>query len=492
MQSDRALNYYFVGKGATLSVDPESADIIRNMVHMDHLVGTLLKEKFGNTGRTQPYLASDWNTSSDGLTWDFHLKPGIKCEDGTLIDAPAFVKSFNRILKLFANRNDLAAFNRLSGWEKFKASSDGRLEGIQAPSGNHLQFLFDSPPDGFSEFLTMPFYGFYCDANFDKDGKWKDSKKIVSSGSYRLEAGSLKDDKIILRRREDFPLVTDDSPDTVTLSSIEASEALKLPNRRTVLYYRQTEAVGRPEGFTLFEGAPIFLTALALSPHRKTVFDNVENRKAFRERVLAVMKEIPVPTATKLFLGNRFYISDQSQEPAHILESGMKTAFKPGEPLKVLRFNQSSILGKYSEEVVIRALKELNWPFELIDPDFKNPDFIKKRNTNLEYDIRFATVDIGGRPENWVINMMFCSELAISFPDASGKICQLVKKHEGQSEKYNTAEYAEQFEKIVAEDAAVIPLFHTGGYWLGSPDIELDKILEPSLVVPRFDQLRFK
>jgi hypothetical protein len=161
--------------------------------------------------------------------------------------------------------------------------------------------------------------------------------------------------------------------------------------------------------------------------------------------------------------------------------------------LKVLRFAlASSALGKYTEEVVVRALKELNWPYEMIDPDFKNPDFIKKRNTNLEYDIRFANVDIGANAENWVINMMFCSELAISFPDPSGKICRLVKEHEGRTGKYDRAEYVKQFEKLIEEDSAVLPLYHTGSYWLASPDIHLDQILAPTLVVPRFDQLRFQ
>jgi ABC-type transport system substrate-binding protein len=489
MQSDRDLNYYFVGKGNAISLNPESADLIRNMVHMDHLVGTLLKEKFGNTGQSQPYMASDWSTSEDRLTWDFYLKPGLKCEDGTPIDAPAFVKSFNRTLKLFAN--DLAGFNRLKGWGKFK-SSDVPLEGIQSKSSSHLQFFFDSPPDGFAEFLTMPFYGFYCEANFE-NGKWRNQKHIVSSGPYRLEPDSVTDDRVVLLRRNDFPLVAAAAPERIIMQSIEASDAARLKNKKTILYYRQNENAPAPEGYSIFQGAPIFLTALVLSPHRKTVFDRIENRRAFREAIQKSMKEVTPPGtgASKLFPGGRFYISGQANHSEPI-EGAKSVNFVPSEPLKILRFGIRSPLGLYTQEIVIRALKQLNWPYEMIDGDYKNPDFLKKRNTNTEFDIRLANVDIGGNAENWVINMMFCSQLAISFPDASGKICQLVKEHEGRGGKYDTGEYLAQFEKIVADDSAVLPLFHTGSYWLASPDIDLEKILEPSLVVPRLDQLRFK
>ena len=144
------------------------------------------------------------------------------------------------------------------------------------------------------------------------------------------------------------------------------------------------------------------------------------------------------------------------------------------------------------ERVVARALDLLNWPYQFVDPNFRDPEYIKKRNTNREYDIRFATVDIGGSAENWVINMMFCSQIAISFPDPTGQICRLVKDHEGRSGQYEQAACLKTFEKLVDDDAAVIPLYHTGSYWLVSPDLNFEQVLAPALVVPRFDQLRFK
>jgi ABC-type transport system substrate-binding protein len=425
--SPKELTYFFVGKGGPPSLDPESADIIRNMVHMDHLVGTLLKERYGNTGRTEPYIAEHWDSSPDQLTWNFYLKSGLKCEDGTPIDAPAFVDSFNRILPIYAKRDDLAAFSRLDGWQEMKTKG-APIKGIHALSEKHLQLRFDSAPDGLLEFLTMSFYGFYCKANFE-NGRWKDIKKIVSSGPYSLEPGSLSETGLTLRKRSDFPLLKSDAPDRIFIRTIEANEAPS-SSSRTIMYYRQNDGGQRPEGYELYQGAPIFLTALVLSPHRKTAFDRIENRRTFQNAVREAVTEIPKPSvgSSKFYLGSEFYFPDQEQIKA-ISKHTSKPDWHPNAPLKVLRLSYSANQqSKYVEQIVTKALDNLDWPYEITDPKFDDPDFIKKRNTNREYDIRLATVDIGGTAENWVINMMFCSQLAISFPDPSGRICELVKR----------------------------------------------------------------
>jgi peptide/nickel transport system substrate-binding protein len=45
-----------------------------------------------------PYLAERWDTSEDGLTWRFHLKPGVHFHDGTLLTAQDYVYTFERAL----------------------------------------------------------------------------------------------------------------------------------------------------------------------------------------------------------------------------------------------------------------------------------------------------------------------------------------------------------------------------------------------------------
>ncbi|HEX9067498.1 MAG TPA: ABC transporter substrate-binding protein [Ktedonobacterales bacterium] len=45
-----------------------------------------------------PWAADRWETSADGLTWTFHLHPGMSWSDGTPIDANTYAYSINRSL----------------------------------------------------------------------------------------------------------------------------------------------------------------------------------------------------------------------------------------------------------------------------------------------------------------------------------------------------------------------------------------------------------
>jgi peptide/nickel transport system substrate-binding protein len=45
-------------------------------------------------GKIVPWLATSWDVSKDGLTWTFHLKPGVKFTDGTPLNADAVVTNF--------------------------------------------------------------------------------------------------------------------------------------------------------------------------------------------------------------------------------------------------------------------------------------------------------------------------------------------------------------------------------------------------------------
>jgi len=57
---------------------------------------TLIKLKPGSASDLEPGLATSWDTSSDGLTYTFHLQTGVKFSDGTDFNADAAVYNVNR------------------------------------------------------------------------------------------------------------------------------------------------------------------------------------------------------------------------------------------------------------------------------------------------------------------------------------------------------------------------------------------------------------
>lgn len=52
------------------------------------------------TGGVKPSVATDWSTSSDGLTWTFKLRTDVKFHDGTPLTADDVVFSLNRMLAM--------------------------------------------------------------------------------------------------------------------------------------------------------------------------------------------------------------------------------------------------------------------------------------------------------------------------------------------------------------------------------------------------------
>ena len=64
----------------------------------------------GTSQQSVPFLAKSWESSSDGLTWTFHLHRGVKFSDGHPLTADDVIFSFAAIygLKAAPLRNQLS------------------------------------------------------------------------------------------------------------------------------------------------------------------------------------------------------------------------------------------------------------------------------------------------------------------------------------------------------------------------------------------------
>jgi peptide/nickel transport system substrate-binding protein len=67
---------------------------------MQQAIYDALAKYEGNPPKVVPWLAESWETSSDGLTWTFHLVANAKFHNGDPVDAEAVRFSYERALKL--------------------------------------------------------------------------------------------------------------------------------------------------------------------------------------------------------------------------------------------------------------------------------------------------------------------------------------------------------------------------------------------------------
>jgi len=81
------------------TLDPANAYDFFGWEIIQSLGSPLVQYKAG-TDQIEPALATTWTTSSDGLTWTFNLRQGVKFDDGTEFTADAVKYSFYRNIQI--------------------------------------------------------------------------------------------------------------------------------------------------------------------------------------------------------------------------------------------------------------------------------------------------------------------------------------------------------------------------------------------------------
>jgi peptide/nickel transport system substrate-binding protein len=113
------------------------------------------------TGKVVPDLATSWSVSSNGLTYTFNLRKGVKFHDGTAVNAAAVEFSVNRAIKFAGVISSLIP----------------PLSGMSAPNPNTIVFHLKAPDSTFI-------------ANLASD----DGLRILSPTTIKAHETSSKDD----------------------------------------------------------------------------------------------------------------------------------------------------------------------------------------------------------------------------------------------------------------------------------------------------------
>jgi peptide/nickel transport system substrate-binding protein len=136
----------------------------------------------------EPALATSWDTSADGLTWTFHLRPGVMFSDGTPLTSNDVKVSL-----------DLARGGKRTVWkDNYKA-----IQEIQTPDPQTVTIILSEPHAPLlSELAMFPAWVMQADkaAATEADG-YDDANNWASrgTGAYYTESWK-KGDPVILKR----------------------------------------------------------------------------------------------------------------------------------------------------------------------------------------------------------------------------------------------------------------------------------------------------
>lgn len=188
--------------GEPLTLDPQQSETLyETRVIGDLMVGLTTEAADGST---MPGMAERWETSPDGLTWTFHLRPAL-WSDGVPVAADDFVFAYRRIL----DPKTGATYAYLPQVLKNgRAVNAGELPpaalGARALDARTLQLTLEHPTPYLPELLKhVSFYPAPAHVVRRYGDGWVQPGRYVSNGPYRLAAWRLGD-RIALAKNPRF------------------------------------------------------------------------------------------------------------------------------------------------------------------------------------------------------------------------------------------------------------------------------------------------
>lgn len=189
-RAETVLNRGFGSAPSTL--DPQ----LNQGAHENYIIGDLYEGLVVTDplGNTQPGEADKWEVSSDGKTWTFHLRDGLKWSNGDPVKAGDFVRGMLRIVDpKVGSTNSYYLINVLSVVNA-KAYNDGKASadqvGIKAPDDRTVVISLENPMPAALYILTTLTTAPLHEASYEKAGNkidYTNPANMVTNGAYVLK-----------------------------------------------------------------------------------------------------------------------------------------------------------------------------------------------------------------------------------------------------------------------------------------------------------------
>ncbi len=149
----------------------------------------------------EPHLADSWETSSDGLTWVFHIRPGVVWSDSTPFSAYDVEFTFNDLVYS-------KEINPNSSRDAFLI--EGKKIGVKALDSSRVEFKLPFPYAPFLRSLSQEILPKHAYSKFVKRRSFSTElgiktppKEMVTNGPYLLET-FISSQKVVLKRNPNY------------------------------------------------------------------------------------------------------------------------------------------------------------------------------------------------------------------------------------------------------------------------------------------------
>lgn len=184
------------GKDSTY-LDPAVVTEGESVKVITNIFDTLVTFRPGST-ELQPWLATVWEATGDGLVWTFTLRDDVQFHDGSPFNAEAVVFSFQRQ----ADEKHPAHVGEFSYWQ----DNGKAIEKVEALSPTEVRFTLSRPYAPFLGLLAAFFTSIVSPAAWKSEGideatgkyKYDFARKPVGTGPFAFESWK-RDEQIVLR-----------------------------------------------------------------------------------------------------------------------------------------------------------------------------------------------------------------------------------------------------------------------------------------------------
>jgi peptide/nickel transport system substrate-binding protein len=157
------------------TLDPHQEGTFATLQVVAPLYSTLLQIDPYSYPKIIGDVATDWKISSDGLTYTFKLRPGIRFHDGSLLEAADVKASYDKIVFPPA------------GVRSIRKSAYAMVAGIEAPDASTAVFKLKHPSASLLDNLASPWNVIFPKKILDKDPNYF-LKNALGSGPFKFKA----------------------------------------------------------------------------------------------------------------------------------------------------------------------------------------------------------------------------------------------------------------------------------------------------------------
>lgn len=264
------------------TIDPALNSAVDGANMIIHAFEGLLK--FDQDNQVVGGLAESWETSEDGLTWTFHLRPDLKWSDGSALTANDFVYSWKRVADpMTAAPYAYDLLNQVVGYDEAAAGDIDAL-GVSAPDDSTFVVTLSSPCmyfDKIAAFAVMvPVQQATIEANGDA---WTTvPETYVTDGPYYMTEFT-DGSQIVFTKNPNYWDAENITFDQIVWHLIEDSNAAYSAyqqNEVSMIKAVPTEEIPSLEGNAEFHVEPIMGTYYVSFNTQKAPFDNALVREA--------------------------------------------------------------------------------------------------------------------------------------------------------------------------------------------------------------------